>query len=96
MCFRGIVESEEFSSQAHAIASDAKRLDRVLFATTWALSRHPEHFPKVPGTRTLHRVLTDPFPDMPILRIWYSFNEQQVMLHSIEFADEGTADEGQT
>ena len=89
MCFRGIVESPQFREEADAICPSTKRLDSVLFAVTWALSRHPEHFEKVPGTKTLHRVLTDPFPDMPSLRIWYTFSDKEVTLLSIELAEEG-------
>jgi len=92
MSFRGIVESPQFHEEANAICADVKRMDSALFAVTWALSRHPEHFEKVPGTKNLCRVLTDPFPDMPSLRIWYTFGEKEVTLLSIELAEEGETD----
>jgi hypothetical protein len=96
MSFRGIVESPQYSQERDAIGPSVERLDEALVGVLWALSHDPEHFELIPGTRNLHRVLTDPFPDVPALRIWYSFDQQQVTLHSIEIADEEVTDEADT
>jgi hypothetical protein len=82
---RDIRESSEFVQQKERIQSDARRSDEQLFAVTWALSRKPESFPKV-GKSNLHCMKTDPWPDAPRLRVYYTFDDDLVNLLWIEIA----------
>lgn len=88
MCFRTLIESEQFKAEKSKINPDIKRLDDMLNSVTWALAQHPEHFEHIPGTQRLYRVNTDPFPDAPPVRIWYTFDDTAVELLSIELADD--------
>ena len=87
MSFRTLIETPEFAAEKQMVEPDAKRLDEMLWIITWALSREPEHYPLVPGTKSLHMVMTDPFPDAPEIRIWYSYDDTRVFLHSIELVE---------
>lgn len=89
MSFREIVETDGFQKDKERVATDAKRLDEMLLGVTWAMSQHPEHFPLVPGTKRLHMAATDPFPDAPPARVWFTFDDEQIELLGLEFAEDG-------
>lgn len=81
--YRQIVESEQFSSAKSLLFPNIKRLDDMLNGITWALARHPEEFPCVPCT-SLYMAATDPFPDAPAIRVWYTFDDGNVTMLDIE------------
>ncbi len=89
MSSRTVLESPQFAEERAGVALDVKRLDEIMEGIVWALERDPRRFPQVRGTR-LHRVLTDPFPDAPALRVWYTYNilTQEVHLLSIQAVDD--------
>jgi hypothetical protein len=88
MSSKTVVESAQFGEEKAAIGVEVKRLGEILHGIVWALERDPRRFPQIRGTR-LHRVLTDPFPDAPPVRVWYTYNilTQEVELLSIERVD---------
>ncbi len=88
MSSRTVVESPQFAEEKAAIELEVPRLDEILSGVTWALERDPRRFPQVRGTR-LHRIMTDPFPNAPAIRVWYTYDiiHQQVELLSIEQLD---------
>jgi hypothetical protein len=63
-----------FESAASAIQPDAKRLDAQLRGAEWAIATKPEAFDLVPGT-ILRILKTDPWPDAPPLRIYFSIDD---------------------
>jgi len=79
---RTIIEGPLYSKQKVIVQPDARRLDEVLEATTWALARAPEQFAVVPNTK-LHRLVCRP-PNHVAIRIWYTYNDNTVTLLSIE------------
>ena len=83
---RTIRESPEFVQQKQRIEPDARRFDDQLHSVTWALARKPELFSKV-GRTKLYCIKTDPWPDAPRLRIYYTFDDDSVDLLWIEIAE---------
>lgn len=88
MSSRTVVQSEQFIQERTAVGLQVPRLAEIVEGVIWALKRDPRRFPQVRGTR-LHRVVTDPFPNAPSVRIWYTYNilHQEVELLSIERVD---------
>lgn len=85
---RNIVEDSLFATQKRKLKHSARRLDSILDGITWALARKPEQFPRVPDTEKLYLAKTDPFPGAPRMYVWYTFDEKNVYLLSIEEAQE--------
>ena len=81
--YRTIREGKGFAEQKKNLRHSAKRLDEVLDGVTWALCRKPDCFPGLPDIK-LYLAKTDPFPDVPALYIWYTFDDDTVTLLGIE------------
>jgi hypothetical protein len=82
---RTIREEKLFLQQKKKLKHSARRLDEILDGVTWAMCRKPESFPGVPGTR-LYLAKTDDFPGTPAIHIWFTFDEETVLLLGIEEA----------
>jgi hypothetical protein len=67
-----IWESQTFSAQAQALASNAKRLDAQLHGLTWAIASDPEQFDYVIGNVRI--AVTDEYPDAPRLRVVFTID----------------------
>ena len=85
---RTIREEPKFDEQRAKLGVSHKRLDEVLAAFHYALCHAPERYPRVPGT-TLRVLKTSVYPGAPSLRIFFTFDEHEVHLITIEFCDEG-------
>lgn len=83
---RTVREEPKFRDQLKALAVNHKRLDDVLSALYFELSRKPEIFPTLPGT-SLSVVKTAVYSDAPALRIFFTYTEAEVHLIHIEFAE---------
>ncbi|MFN0145964.1 MAG: hypothetical protein ACKVT1_05595 [Dehalococcoidia bacterium] len=77
-----ISESALFEAQRDEINPDVRRMDEVLDGLMWALGHGADVFPVVTGT--LRRARTDPYPGAPALRLWFTIDEREVTLLSIE------------
>ena len=93
---RTIIEDESFGKAFGKLKVSYKRLDEVLVGVTLALVQSPEHCPVVPGT-VLSIVKTREFPDIPPLRIFFTYDEKEVHLRHVEqiqsAIESGPADE---
>jgi len=78
-----IKEAELFAAQSAQIEPNVQRMDEIMESVFWGLGQDPGQFSNVQDTR-LWVVKTDPFPGAPRLRIWYTFDDRQVTLLSIE------------
>ena len=87
MSQRTIRQEPKFNEQLEALGVTHKRLDEVLEGVCFALSRNPERFPRVPGTQ-LSIIKTPVYPGAPSLRIFFTFNEEEVHLLMVEFCEE--------
>jgi hypothetical protein len=97
--YREVTEDHTFWEQARLLEPDAKRLDQIIDAVKWLVSTHAEECHIV--ERNLRVAFTDPFPDAPSMRIFFTIkDENQCTLHWIEhisgpttLADEGISDD---
>jgi hypothetical protein len=80
---RQIVEEEQFAQEKKNLRHSAARLDEILFGITWVMARRPDSFPQVPGLK-LYVARTDSFPGAPPLHVWFTFDDTNVHLLSIE------------
>lgn len=81
--FRTVREESTFSEEKERISRSAKRLDEVLSGVIWTLCRAPDSFQKV-SDLDLYLIKTDAAPGVPALRVWYTFNDNEVHLMFIE------------
>jgi hypothetical protein len=56
-------------------------------AVCFGLARHPERYPKIPGTM-LRVIKTPVYTGAPSLRIFFTFDEHAVHLIHVEFCDD--------
>lgn len=85
---REIVHDYTFEEQAKLLVEDVRRLDDVIRGAEWRISRHAEKCETIPGTK-LRVVFTDPFPDVPAMRIFFSITDHTCCtVHWIERLDE--------
>jgi hypothetical protein len=81
---RTIIQEPTFDAQIAILAISHKRLDEVLLGIHISLANHPDKCPKIPGT-LLSAVKTRFYPEAPALRIFFTYDEDEVHLHHIEF-----------
>jgi hypothetical protein len=84
---RTLREEPKFREQFEVLAASHERLDDVLAALYFSLARQPEAFPAIPGT-SLSVAKTAVYPNAPALRIFFTYNDTEVHLLIIEFAEE--------
>jgi len=84
---RTIRQEPKFNEQLAALGVSHKRLDEVMEGVSFALSRHPEQFPRVPGTQ-ISIIKTPVYPNAPSLRIFFTYSEEEVHLLVVEFCEE--------
>lgn len=83
---RTIIEEKAFSRQIEGLAISHRRLDEVMVGISVALSSRPEHCTVVPGTK-LSVIKTQAYPKAPALRIFFTYDENDVHLQFVEFAE---------
>ena len=87
MSHRTIRQEPKFNEQLETLGISHHRLDEVLEGVAFALSRHPEVFPRVPGTQ-LSMVKTPVYPEAPSLRIFFTYTDDEVHLLMVEFCED--------
>jgi len=85
---RTVRRSHLFENHATQLQPDARRLDEQLRGVEWAVATKPEAFPQIPNT-ALRLIKTDPFPDAPALRIYFTIDgDHYCTLQFIEKVEE--------
>jgi hypothetical protein len=80
---RQIAYDQTFIEQATLLQADAERLDKMLDGVLWLIATHAESCEVV--DRNLRVAFTDPFPDAPAMRIFFSITNAHICtLHWIE------------
>jgi hypothetical protein len=85
---RTIVEDDSFCSAFEKLKVAYQRLDEVLVGVGIALARHPEHCPVIKGT-VLSVIKTRPFPAIPALRVFFTYDDGEVHLRHVEIIQHG-------
>ena len=87
MSRRTIRQEPKFNEQLEALGISYRRLDEVLEGVCFALAREPERFSRIPGTQ-LSIIKTPVYPNAPSLRIFFTYNEEEVHLLAVEFCED--------
>ncbi len=82
---RQIVEEHKFTQQLEKRGISAERLDDLLEGIIVIVSRAPELFPAVPGTR-LRRIVVNPFLGKA-LNLWFTYDDTSVTFLEIDDAE---------
>jgi hypothetical protein len=82
-----IIEDQLFADQIKKYRINWKRLDEALMSLYPALLGSPELFPRVPGTRNLHRLKLVGFPGVPPLSIFFTLSPNEIVLKTAELID---------
>jgi hypothetical protein len=77
---RSIVESPRFAEERNAVSPDVRRFDEAMRAIDLRLSRNPKS--GIPLERGLW-VTCVSFPGGPTLAIYYTFDDESVVLQSV-------------
>lgn len=67
---RTVSEADSFGESRAVLGVSVKRLDEVLEGAVFVVARGPEECHPIPKTN-LRIIISDPFPDMPRLRIFF-------------------------
>jgi len=91
---RTIVEDESFSQAFEKLQVAYERLDEVLTGVTLALVQSPHDCPVIKGT-VLSVIKTREFPNIPPLRIFFTYDQREVHLRHVEVIESaiGSGDE---
>jgi hypothetical protein len=71
---RTIVDDPLFTAARIIVQSDARRFDQQVEGAIWVIARNPEGCYSIPRT-SLRVVFTDPYPDAPELRIFFTIDD---------------------
>lgn len=80
--FLTVVESQNFEADRARISNDIRRMDEILQGVYWVLSREPFRG-KQTSANNIWAITTRSVQDIPSLAIYYTFNEEQVILLSV-------------
>lgn len=81
---RQIVEQERLEEILSSLGLSALKLDSVLRGLADTVCRRPELFAREPYTGW-SRVIVKAFPpDIPALRVWFTFDEQNIYIECVE------------
>ncbi len=87
---RNIREEASFVESRDKLGATVKRLDEILWGVTWALAKDAECASWAVPDTPIRVVLTDAFPDIPSLRIYFRVvDDDQVALLYVEPAPNG-------
>lgn len=78
---RTVIESHNFWAQRNNIEPDVKRMDEILEGVTWVLCRNPRIGQQV--YKDVWAITTTEYPNALLLTIYYTFNQDEVLLLSI-------------
>jgi len=87
---RTVIEGKEYEAQRNLIFPDVRRFDEVTRGIYWALSTQPEAFPVAyanPRGEEIRVLKTDAFIRVPRFRIFFRFDDSNVILLWIETID---------
>src|ERR1700694_3997895 len=83
---RTVVREHLFWQQLNDLALSYGRIEEVLSVIEYGVAKHPEMFPKVPGSND-SMVTTYFYPGAPALRILFTYTATEVHLVAVEFAE---------
>lgn len=84
---RTIRQEPRFDEQLGELGVSHKRLDEVLAGAAFGVSHAPENYPIVPGT-VLRVLETVTYPNAPSIRIFFTFDDEEVHFLHVEFCEE--------
>lgn len=85
---RGIFEQERVTEQLNDFGVSALRVDDVLRGLIDTICVKPEIFAREPITGWSRIIVKGFPPDIPFLRIWFTYDENDVYLECIEPLDD--------
>jgi hypothetical protein len=86
MARRQVIQDQTFDEQAALLARNTKRLDDIIDGAIWMIANHAEDSAIIEGN--LRVVFTDPFPDAPAMRIFFTITDaNNCTVHWIEYLE---------
>ncbi len=83
---RQIRQEPLFENQLNGLGVNVEWLDDAIRGLDTAVSKHPEIFPKAPGTPfSVARLVV--YGDAPALRVYFTYDATEVRLICVEFAE---------
>lgn len=85
---REIVEQERLAEILSGLGVSARKLDDIIAGFSNLVSRRPEIFAREPETGW-SRVVVKAFPpDIPFMRIWFTYDDTRIYIEHVESLEE--------
>ncbi len=84
---RTIREEPAFAEEIAKLKIEYRRLDEVFLVAYDRLCKAPDSYHQIPGT-ALWRFKLQPFPGLPPLTVYYTFDDQEVRLLYADLVEE--------
>lgn len=81
---RQIVEEERLQEMLSGLGLSALKLDDVTRGLTNTIGKHPERFERESYTGWSTIVTKEFPPDIPVMRIWFTYDEDNVYIQVVE------------
>ena len=80
---RTIREADQFQARLKELNIPTEKMDELLESIVLTVARRPEIFEQIPG-KPLRRFRVVPFPGMPRMNVWFTYDDQYVDLLEID------------
>ena len=85
---RDIVEQDRLTEILSGLGVSALKLDDIIGGLSDTIGRHPERLFREPHTGW-SRIIVKAFPpDIPLMRIWFTYDENYVYIEHVELLQE--------
>ena len=84
---RTIREEPQFRDRLRELGVSAARMDELIEGIVLTVATHPEIFQEIPG-KSLRRFQVFPFPGMPRMNIWFTYDHQYIDFVEIDVLDD--------
>ena len=85
---RTIIEQERVSEQLLEFGVSAQKIDDVMDGLGETIARRPEVFAHEPETGWSRIIIKGFPPDIPFLRVWFTYDDDNVYIEYIEPLDD--------
>ncbi len=85
---REIVEQERLAEVLSELGVSARKLDDIIGGFSFLGGRRPDIFAREPETGWSRIVMKAFPPDIPLIRIWFTYDDEHVYIEHVELLEE--------
>jgi hypothetical protein len=85
---REIVEQERLAEILSRLGVSARKLDDIIDGFSFLVGQRPDIFAREPDTGWSRIVMKAFPPDIPLIRIWFTYDDDHVYIEHVELLEE--------